>query len=540
MADEIVKDEDGSIGAGKLGQLNEDQKAHARSALVSAGVIAPKLKKVRMPAAFEDISLKWVKQAPFFSEFMLRFHYFQTSDIPTAGVNCIRGNLNFYFNPEFIDGGGMKPKISKDGHPELVLGKDGQPLLDEHNNIQHVMEPRPALTESEVEGLLVHEIMHIIRLHHERSLEDHQLFNIAADMLINNDITTMKINNRSLALPEGGMYFNMATNPTQRSGMPKIDPYTGEEVSEPLYIWLMDVRQQFQDSMEKLMQQQGGGGQGQSQPCPDCNGSGEKQEGEGQDGGNQCPSCGGSGQQGQGGNGGEQSRSADLFDALYGSKMDVHEIQSQSDELSDATIKEIIDSAKMRGWGNVSGNAVGKIEELLEPAKLPWRQILRKCLSPMVAGYGPHFENTWSRRNRRQLPLPGIKRLSNKIVVAIDTSGSIGTDELGQFFSEIEKICKDMSQLVVLQWDTRVAAVEYKYVKGGWKRIEVKGRGGTDVQCVFEWMKENHYNKYPLVNFTDGWFNYGFETYGVKTIWCVTEPNSEVPHGRNIHIDTSK
>lgn len=559
----------GEVVAGKLGQLSEDQKAHARSALVSAGVIAPRLKKVRIPKAFEDISLKWVKQAPFFSEFMLRFHYFKTADIPTAGVNCIRGNLNFYFNPEFIDGGGMRPKIASDGHPELILGKDGQPLLDATGNIQHVMEPRPALTELEVEGLLVHEIMHIIRLHHERSLADHQLFNIAADMLINNDISTMKIHGRSLALPEGGMYLKMATEPVQRPGMPVIEPYKGEEVSEPLYIWLMDVRQQFQDSMEKLLQQQkgGGGGQGQGQPCPDCDGTGkkqpgdgegEKEEGDGQSGEGQgqgqeqgegqasgsgggdetCPTCGGSGQQ-PGGGPGDQSTSADLFDALYGSSIDVHEVQQQSDELSEATIKEVIDSAKMRGWGKISGDAIQKMEDLLKPAKLPWRQILRKCLSPMVYDYGPHFENTWSRRNRRSLPLPGMRRLSNKIVVAIDTSGSIGTDELGQFFAEIEKICKDMSQLVVMQWDTSVKAVEYKYRKGSWRKIEVKGRGGTSVQCVFDWMKENNYHKYPLVNFTDGWFDYGFNNWGVKTIWCVTEADSKVPHGRNIFIDTS-
>lgn len=533
---------DNEVNAGKL-DLTEEQKEQAKSALVMAGIIAPKLKKVRIPKRFEDISLMWVKQAPFFSEFMLRFHFFETKDIPTAGVNCVRGNLNFYFNPEFIDGGGMRPEIGKDGHPVIITDGKGKPVLDDKGSVQLKMVPREALTESQLEGLLVHEIEHIIRLHHERSLEDAQLFNIAADMLINDDIKNMKINGRTLNLPEGGVYLEMATNPTQRPGMPKIEPYKGEKVTEPLYLWLMDVRQQFQDAMQDLLKNSPGGGPGQGdgqgqQDCQECGGDGKEKDGQGNQTGNSCPHCGGTGKEpGQGGGGNRQN---DLFDALYGSKIDVHEVMGASDELSEATIKEVIDSAKMRGWGNVSGDAIQRLEELLKPAQIPWRQLLRRAISPLIHDYGPHYESAWSKRNRRSLPLPGLRRLSNKLVVAIDTSGSIGNDELGQFFSEIEKIVRDFSQLVVIQWDTRVAAVEYSYRKGGWKNIQVKGRGGTEVQCVFDWMQENGFAKYPLVNFTDGYFDHNFDTKGVKVIWAVTTADSKVPHGKNIYIDLNK
>lgn len=536
--------EEKDVNAGKIA-LTEEQKENARSALVMAGVISPRLKKVRIPKRFEEVSLKWVKQAPFFSEFMLRFHFFETKDIPTAGVNVIRGNLNFYFNPQFIDGGGERPEIGKDGHPVFITDSKGKPVLDKEGKIQYKMVPREALTEPELEGLLIHEIEHIIRLHHERSLEDAQLFNIAADMLINDDIKHMKINGRDLALPAGGVYLEMATNPTQRPGMPKIEPYKGEKVSEPLYLWLMDVRQQFQDAMQDMLKNSPGGGQGQSgggqgqQECSECGGDGKEKDENGNDTGNTCPHCGGSGKEPDQGNG-QQSTGNDLFDALYGSKIDVHEIIGQSDAISDAAIKEIIDSAKMRGWGNVSGDAVQRLEELLKPAQIPWRQLLRRAISPLIHDYGPHYESAWSKRNRRCLPLPGLRRLSNKLVIGIDTSGSIGNDEIGQFFAEIEKIVRDFSQLVVVQWDTDIKAVNDNYRKGSWKTIHIKGRGGTDVQCVYNWMHENGYGKYPLINFTDGCFDYGFDPKGIKTIWAVTVADSHVPHGKNIFIDLRK
>jgi len=512
--------------------LTNEQKEQARSALVSAGVVAPRLKKVRIPKRFEDISLRWVKQAPFFSEFMLRFHFFKTKDIPTAGVNVMRGNLNFYFNPEFIDGGGERPDIGDDGHPVIIKNKAGDPELDAQGNVQVKMVPREALTNSELEGLLIHEIYHIIRLHHERSLEDHQLFNVAADMLINDDISTLKINNRGMDLPAGGVFYKMAID----------EGYTGEKVTEELYIWLQDVRQKYEDMMQKLIQQQmggsggeGSGSQGQ-QECSACGGDGQEKDENGNPTGETCEKCGGSGKEsGQSGQGKKNS----LFDVLFGSNIDVHEIMGQSDELSDATIQEVLDSAKIRGWGSMAGDAVSKIQELMTPAKIPWRQVLRKSLSPLIYDYGPHFENTWSRRNRRGLPLPGLRRLTNRLVIAIDTSGSIGGNELEQFFAQIEKIVKDFSQLIVIQWDTKIADVSLAYRKGDWKNIEVKGRGGTHVQCVFDWMSDNGYKKYPLINFTDGYFDYGFDNHGIKTIWCVTEADSTVPRGKNIFIDVN-
>lgn len=476
--------------------ITDEQEKNVESVVVLAQKQA-RIKRVRIPSRFEEISLMWIKDAPFFSEFMLRFHYYETTSMPTMAVNSTRGNINLYYNPQFLNGGGERPKIGEDGKPIIIYDDNGNPQYGDDGNILMEMEPRPALTDQELESVLIHEIMHLIRFHHERALEDHYIFNISADMLINNDLLSIRVGPRSMKLPDGGVYLSMARD----------EGYDGVEVTEPLYNWLLDKREEYSQQYSDLMQQ----GQGQ---------------GQGQDGGNQS---------GQGGAAG-----TDLFDTIYGSKIDEHEIMNESDEMAKQAIEDAIENAKVRSWGNMSGNGLESLKELIKPAKLPWKVLLRRFLSAFVYDHGHHIEDTWSRRNRRGYPLPGTRRLNNKIVVAVDTSGSIRSEELNAFFAEIEKIVKDAGQLIMVQCDTSIVDVKQTYKRGDYKRINIKGRGGTAVQPVFDWMKENGYQRYPVVYFTDGWFHYGFETYGIKTLWVVTDDNREtIPGGQNVKLEVN-
>lgn len=528
--------------------------------MVAAVTTKTRMKKVQIPDRIEEVSLKWLRDAPFFSEFLLRFNYYITTDVPTMGVNSIRGRINLYINEQFMNGGGQRVKIDeKSGEPVLIRGDNGDPILDGEGNVQYEMEDWTGLTDQELEAVLIHEVFHLIRLHHERVGEkDAYIWNIAADMLINNDIKDMRIGNRIMKLPDGGVYLEMAQK----------DGYEGEEITEPLYDWLIEKRQEYMNQMQDLMEQQGAG-QGQGQ-CPMCGGSGKvpgdeegsrssdgDQNGEGGDqqsnsggagdqqedsgessgggsdghdhsGDKPCPMCGGSGKGGSG---------SDLFDAVYGSKIDDHSTLEDSDELAESTIKEVIDVAKVRGWGNVSGNTVAKLEELIKPSKINWKQHLRNALASHIFSHGQIYENSWSRRNRRQLPLPGIKKLSNRAVIGVDTSGSISQAELEQFFTEIEKIVKDGSMLTIVQWDTSVKSVWNEYQKGDWRKIQIKGRGGTDVQNMFDWMIDNKKSKDLLIMFTDGWFSFDYDTHNVKTLWCVTNEEQDPPGGKKIYVE---
>ncbi|MDR3334549.1 MAG: VWA-like domain-containing protein, partial [Treponema sp.] len=108
-----------------------------------------------------------------------------------------------------------------------------------------------------------------------------------------------------------------------------------------------------------------------------------------------------------------------------------------------------------------------------------------------------------------------------------------------QFFTEIERIVKDFSQLIVIQWNTCITNVQKTYKRGDWKSITINGKGGTQVQCVFDWMREQGYTKYPLLIFTDGYFDYDFNVLGIqRIIWVVTATGSPqpIPRGKNIFL----
>jgi predicted metal-dependent peptidase len=570
----------------------------ARQALVSAGLMNPNVKRVRIPKRFEELNLNWIANAPFFSEFLFRFNYFETKDIPTAAVGIRQSCINFYFNPDFFEGGHDRPMLGPDRRPIIKLDAAGNPMIGPDSKIMVETELAPPMTNPEFEGLVIHEIEHLLRLHHERSLGDHMVFNIAGDMLINDSITKLEVAGRKfkpvesilnkiadgvytctdencISLPSGGIYLETA----------KKNGFVGKETSEELYHWLMDTREDMREQYEKMLEKL------DKQKCQSCGGSGKKnkggdgekpedgsggqkpekgekgdqpddgsggqqpEQGEGGqqpeqgDGGQQpqgehghggsepCPDCGGSGHQGGEAGDGSGMPYGDLFDILYGSGFDTH-ITQTSDQSARDTVGSLIEAAKMRGWGKITGPGRAAIESLITPAKIPWRQLLTNALSAYVHGYGNEKESSWSRRNRRMLPFPGYRRIENRVKVYIDVSGSISQHEIKTFFAQIERIIKDVSQMTVSQWDTQIKDTFESYKRGDWKKIKMRGGGGTDVQCVFDHAKESG-GKDMLVVFTDGCFDMGFDTFGQKVVWCVTT-DIKVPHGKNIFCDISK
>ena len=87
--------------------------------------------------------------------------------------------------------------------------------------------------------------------------------------------------------------------------------------------------------------------------------------------------------------------------------------------------------------------------------------------------------------------------LSRYILIAMDTSGSLFGDtyETRTFFAEMNEISKQMNfsndgRILLFQWGTRIEEDFVEYKLNDWKNFKTKGCGGTDPSCIFDFLEK--------------------------------------------------
>ena len=154
------------------------------------------------------------------------------------------------------------------------------------------------------------------------------------------------------------------------------------------------------------------------------------------------------------------------------------------------------------------GRAPGAVEETVRDAHrsiLDWRTLLRRYMTDAAAR-----DYSWSVPNRRfidsGLYLPSIRSEGmGTLAVIIDTSGSVDSDALAAFWSEVREAAAgiDPERIVVLQVDAAVQD-EQDYAPGELpERIVVKGRWGTDFRPGFARLAEQGIRPAVCLYFTD-------------------------------------
>jgi len=165
-----------------------------------------------------------------------------------------------------------------------------------------------------------------------------------------------------------------------------------------------------------------------------------------------------------------------------------------------------------------------------------WRAILRD----FVAATTPS-DHRWTPPNRRYIAsglyLPSVERRGlGEIVIAVDTSGSIGKRELEQFAGEISAISEEAKPEVihVVYCDAAVQSTQH-FGPSEPVQLEPQGGGGTDFRPVFEWVAENDVATVCLVYWTDLCCESypGVPAYPV--LW-VTDSRRTAPFGETIRI----
>ncbi len=187
---------------------------------------------------------------------------------------------------------------------------------------------------------------------------------------------------------------------------------------------------------------------------------------------------------------------------------------------------------KATGYGSLPAEIRRSVEMMLQPAKISWKQVLKV----FNASCGRTVLRTTRRKESRRFegnPGRRIKRL-RKVVVAIDTSGSIDEKLLSEFWNEILGIYKSGTALTILECDARIQN-EYELRKP-MHVPSFKGGGGTSFDPVVKWVnKTPGYN--GLIYFTDG-YGPSPARCRVPVLWCIYGGMKDTSHlkGKVIHV----
>ena len=338
-------------------------------------------------------------------------------------------------------------------------------------------------TQAEVNGLILHENLHIGLRHHlhgaDMFREDGDKANKAADYVVNDMITEISKKYPELVqLPRGGLYDPQYHN--------------------------MSMREVY-----KLLKSKKGGGGGGGKPDKE-------------------------GEKGSGSGGGEYE-----FDKHDFGKPMTQEEAKEMDGKIDRAIRE---GALLAGRLGI--DLPRSISDMLNPV-IDWKKELAEFVTSSCKGKD---EYTWRKFNRRLISndiyLPTVENETiGEVVVAIDTSGSIGQQQLNEFASELVSICDAVSPdaVRVLWWDTKVHGEQLftdNYDQIG-SMLKPLGGGGTRVSSVAEYMNKKKINAECILVFTDGFLESDVVwNISAPTLWMITEnKNWTPPTGKKVFME---
>ena len=189
-----------------------------------------------------------------------------------------------------------------------------------------------------------------------------------------------------------------------------------------------------------------------------------------------------------------------------------------------------------RQAGKLSQSMLRLVDDLLSP-QLPWRALLARYM--MNAARDDYSFQRTSRREGEAM-MPRLYSQNVKVVVALDTSGSVTREELQAFLSEIDALKAQVRADVTLHAcdDKLDAAGPWHYAM--WEAMTLpaglSGGGGTDFRPVFEWIERDRIAADLVVYFTDAQGRFPEREPGCPTVWLV-KGKSTVPFGVRIQLN---
>jgi len=207
--------------------------------------------------------------------------------------------------------------------------------------------------------------------------------------------------------------------------------------------------------------------------------------------------------------------------------------------------RDIITRAKQaqeqsKGRGNLPAGLKRLLDEIIDPV-VPWYRILDTYLTDLVRD--DYAAGIYDRRYIQQygIYLPDIFQNGGDVVVAVDTSGSIGQDQIRAFVAEISGIVrtKGVQKVRIMSWDTQIHMDETVHP---WDDLpdNYPGGGGSDCACVFDRLEEEMTAPSVLILLTDLDIGFPKEAPHYPVIFATDQKSkteSDIPFGQFLYWD---
>ncbi len=357
---------------------------------------------------------------------------------------------------------------------------DGQKF---YYNSRFIMKLKP----KEVEFLVGHEVLHVVYDHMgRRGDRDPQIWNIADDYAVNADLKRHKVGEFITTVP--------CLYETKYDGKP------AEEIYDDL---MKNVKKiSMDDLIDQLLD--------------------DHMDGDGEDGDSE----------GDGDKEGKGKGRPKLS-------------QEEKDRIRQEVKQAIISAAQSAEAGTLPKGVERLIRDTTNPV-MPWRELIQTNLTSCI-----RTDYSWARPSRRSWHMdaimPGMTPGEEiDVVVTLDMSGSISNKQAQAFLGEVGGMMSsfDGYKVHIFCFDTQTynpqdfSSENMDLIEN----YEPQGGGGTDFDCIFEYLKENAIEPKRLIVFTDGYpcGSWGDSEY-CDTTWIIHgDPNPNPPFGTFAIYDEAK
>lgn len=378
---------------------------------------------------------------PFFAHIIRSLRKVETDKIPTAGVLFKDGEATMWWNRKFV----------------------------------------ASLTDDEIVGLLMHEVLHLVLEHTTtRTRDPHTIWNYATDLAINSMIVGENYRNKHM-LPEGGLIPGIAfkePSPEQIEQMGQQAYDRWKKVSDkiasfPLFEssdWYFAELMSDPEIQQAIQSQQAMQGKSLEQALADGDIKIDENGNLVDKDGNPVTLVPGSGE---------------------GDGMDSHEgwgdMSDEDREMMKGKIKEALEKAVRKAdssnsWGSIGADTRAKLRELISK-EIPWQAVLKQ-----FCGMSRRADRASSIRriNRKYAGIhPGAYRdYKASIAVYLDQSGSVSDSDLEMFAGELQGLSRRV-EFTLFNFDTEVDEKSERVLrKGRSVTLERTRCGGTDFSAV--------------------------------------------------------